>query len=394
MFSKTEIKITQKTKTYPIFLGENIFEQIPTLIDLQKYSKILILTDKKVAGFWLQKVKSVFLKNNVIEPEKIKEVVIPSGEKNKNLQIINYIWQKMIEYNLDRKSLVICLGGGVVGDLGGFVASTYMRGLDFIALPTTLLSQVDSSVGGKTGFDFFEQKNVIGTFAQPIAVFIDILSLKTLPNKEFNQGFGEIIKYGLAQDKDFWGFLFNINFDYNLAKKKDLKDVLTTKTLKEIIQKCFLLKAEIVQKDETEKLGLRKILNFGHTFGHSLEMFSFEQNQHNLLHGQSVALGILVSSKISVLLGLITQSDLEKIKKTLQKFELPIKYFYTEIFDKKSKNLVDIKEILYQKMLSDKKNSNQKINWILLQKFGKVLVDQEVPKNIVLEAFDEVLVKL
>lgn len=382
MTNQLNIQISSKSKNYPIFVGPNLLSKITELFQIiSKYSKIAIITDKNVADFWLK----VLLENlkKVKKTQDLVSIIISPGEAHKNLSSIQKIWQEMTDNNLDRKSLVICLGGGVVGDLGGFVASTYMRGIDFVQIPTTLVSQVDSSVGGKTGFDFLNHKNNIGSFAQPVGVLIDTLTLKTLPRREFLQGFGEVLKYGLAQNLEFWEFLKNLsiqNFTHNLG---DLE-------LQKIIVKCCETKAQVVQKDEMETLGLRKVLNFGHTFGHAIEMFSFEKNQKNLLHGEAVSLGIIVASKISELEGFISQKDFENIQKTIQKFELPTNYLCSKNSSEKT-NIQGIKDVLYQKMLGDKKNASGQINWVLLSGIGNTKIDQKVDIQKVYQAMDEIL---
>ena len=244
---KLSIKlIVTQERQYPIFVGSHVIEKIDTVFDFSGYSKLFIISDETVAPLYLDKLQN-FL------PAKTVKIILPSGESAKDIQYLTKIWQQMIDEQLDRKSLIINLGGGAIGDIGGFAASTYMRGLDFINIPTTLLAQVDESVGGKTMINFHGIKNIVGTFYQPSAVIIDVDTLKTLPERQLLNGFAEIIKHGLIKDKQY----------FDLVTSKKPTDF-SQEELVEIIARSNIIKAEFVENDEKES-GMRKIVNYGHS---------------------------------------------------------------------------------------------------------------------------------
>lgn len=322
-----------------MIIKDNIINDLASWIDFSQFSKVIVLTDE-----------------NVIKYHKLnfENIVIPMGEKNKNLETVSKIWKAMNDFGMDRKSLLINFGGGVVCDLGGFCASTYMRGIKFINIPTTLLAQVDASVGGKTGFDFNGVKNLVGTFAEPYQVIIDTSVLKTLPKREYISGLAEVIKYGIIYDKSF--------FDYLYDKKIENKY---------IIEKSCEIKTKVVESDFKDN-GIRKILNFGHTIGHAVESLSLKTD-NPLLHGEAVAVGIMGEAYIAWQIGYITQDELNLVKEILIKYELPIKYNQ------------DVNEI-YLILLKDKKNSFNKIKFVLPQRLGKCLFDVKVDESIIKEA--------
>ncbi len=286
---------------YNIIIEKNSLENINNFINFSEFSNIIILTDENIVNNnWLEKLLYVL-------PKEVYNLIIKSGEKYKNLDTVANIWETMNNYKLDRKSLLINLGGGIVSDLGGFCASTYMRGIKFLNIPTTLLSQVDASVGGKTGFDYNSCKNLIGSFAEPYKVVIDSSTLSTLPEREFNSGMAEVIKYGIIYDKDFFDYLESENIDIDY-----------------VIKKCCEIKADVVNKDFKEG-GLRKILNFGHTIGHAIETLSLE-TKSPLLHGEAVALGIVAICYIASKIGKINDNNFERIKNILKKYNLQTSY--------------------------------------------------------------------
>ena len=260
---------------------------------------------------------------------------------------------------MDRKSLLINLGGGVVCDLGGFCASTYMRGIKFIQIPTTLLSQVDASVGGKTGFDVNGVKNLIGTFAEPYKVLIDSNTLTTLPKREYISGLAEVIKYGIIYDVEFFEYLKNGNIDNDY-----------------IIKKSCEIKEKVVLEDFKEG-GLRKILNFGHTIGHSIESLSLE-TESPLLHGEAVAIGMIAESYIAKEIGNLTNEEYELIKNVIEQYGLLVVYNS------------DLEEIFLM-LFKDKKNTSGKIKWVLPNGIGKCVYDVEVDNDIVKMAIRSIL---
>ncbi|HSA84312.1 MAG TPA: 3-dehydroquinate synthase, partial [Patescibacteria group bacterium] len=273
------INIPTAQKQYPILIGNELIGNLTNHIDINNYSRIFIVTDNIVAPLFLKKLLQTL-------PEGTAAITLSSGEKEKNIVTVGKIWSAMKENNLDRKSLVINLGGGVIGDMGGFAASTYMRGIDFLQIPTTLLSQIDASVGGKTGVDFAGIKNLVGSFQQPIGVIIDTQTLKTLPKREFLSGFGEMIKHGLIADKTY----------FELVTSKQPQSFSQEELINLIARSCEIKKT-IVEQDETEN-GLRKLLNFGHTIGHAIESLSLE-TEMPLLHGEAVAIGMVAEAKVA-----------------------------------------------------------------------------------------------
>jgi 3-dehydroquinate synthase len=349
-----QLIINNQSKHYSIVIGQNIFGNIKEVIDLQKYSKVLCLTDENIAPHFLDK-----LLDNL--PNNKSSIILPPGENTKNIETVQKIWTEMKDNKLDRKSLVINLGGGVIGDMGGFAAATYMRGIDFLQIPTTLLSQIDSSVGGKTGIDFAGIKNLVGTFNQPIAVLIDIQTLQTLPERELISGFAEMIKHGLIVDAGY--------FERVTSKKPD---EFSQEELIDLIARSCEIKKEIVETDETEK-GQRKLLNFGHTIGHAIESLSLETDTP-LLHGEAVSIGMLAEAKISQLQNLISEEDVQKIQHTLTSAGLPI-----SVSDLQTQKVLE-------KMQSDKKNEQGKINFTLLSGIGNATINQNVPDESIAQA--------
>lgn len=338
-------------KEYPIFIGQSLMEKIPTLLDIRKFSKTFIITD--------QNTKLPFLKKLIASlPTESDSIVLPDGEKAKNIENIQKIWKFLADRHYDRKSLVINLGGGVIGDMGGFAASTYMRGVDFLNIPTTLLAQVDASVGGKTGIDFSGIKNLIGTVNQPIAVVCDINLLSTLPNREFISGFAEIIKHGLIADKNYFNFVTS-------KKPRDFDN----QELTTIVLNSISIKTSIVNQDEKES-GLRKILNFGHTIGHAVESLSLE-TKTPLSHGEAISIGILAEAKISHLINLLSVEDLQRIEQALVNADLPIAIPILEV------------DRILQKIKLDKKNEKGRVNFTLLEGIGKAVINQDVSATIV-----------
>jgi 3-dehydroquinate synthase len=350
------IPATSQT-TYPIFIGKNLIEKISELFSLQKYSKIIVLSDENIAPYFLNKTLTSL-------PKDTTSCVLKPGEKEKNIESLQKIWKHLHDIDADRKTLLINLGGGVIGDIGGFAASTYKRGIDFINIPTTVLAQVDESVGGKTGFDFAGIKNLIGTFDQPNAVIIDVETLKTLPEREFISGFAEIIKHGIIKDK---------NYFKKVTSKKPLD--FTEDQLVEIIKESCEIKASVVEKDEKET-GLRKLVNFGHTVGHAVEALSIETDKP-LLHGEAISIGMVIESQMAHELGLISKEDIDTIATSLDKAGLPIKI-----------PPFDSNEII-KKMKSDKKNSNGNINFTLIKKIGEGVIDQIIDEENIRETLSE-----
>jgi 3-dehydroquinate synthase len=347
------IKIIVKTKseTYPIIIGDNIIKNLSKLLNrnLIKFDKCLLLIDKKVPS----KMISIITKS--LKKKKISKFLFNANEKNKNQKNVNKILQILLNKNFSRQDCIITIGGGITGDVGGFAASLYKRGLQFINIPTTLLSQVDSSVGGKTGVNTKEGKNLLGSFYQPKIVISDTHFLKSLPKREIVCGYGEIFKHSLILNKNFYKYL-----DSNTSKILNLK----TPFIEKAIYESCKIKKNVVEKDEKEN-GIRKILNFGHTFAHAYEAALNYSNKLN--HGEAVILGIVTALKFSLEIKLIRNKEYELILNHIYKMKLPsnIKRY----FSSKDSNLI------LSFMIKDKKNTSKKINLILLKKIGSTVIN-------------------
>jgi 3-dehydroquinate synthase len=347
----------QPHQAYAIHIFPGAIGEIASLHDFGRYSKLFIVTDETIQPLLLDKLVGAL-------PTKPASIVLPTGEQQKNIGSIQKIWTAMLAAGCDRRSLVINLGGGVVGDLGGFAASTYMRGVDFLNIPTTLLAQVDASVGGKTGFNFDGVKNLIGTFNQPVAVIIDPSTLDELPEREFLSGFAEIIKHGLVADAEYFR---------QLTVKPPPQ--LNPAELEAIIARSCHIKTAIVQSDVAEG-GSRRLVNFGHTVGHAVEVLSLETDQP-LLHGEAVSIGMRAEAIISERLGLLAKADLQQIEQSLAKAGLPVTIPGT----------VTTGDIM-KKMRSDKKNDNGNLNFTLLDAIGHAVYNQHVEAAVILAALE------
>ena len=309
-------------------------------VDQIQGRQVMIVTNKTIAPLYLDKLTSILGGFNV------QSVILPDGEKFKTLETLNKVFDALLEAKFDRTSTLIALGGGVIGDITGFAAASYQRGVGFIQVPTTLLSQVDSSVGGKTGINHELGKNMIGAFYQPKAVIIDVNTLDTLSNQEFSAGMAEVIKYGLLGNADFLSML-EANIESIMARKKDL--------IIEVIFNCCQDKARIVELDEFEK-GKRALLNLGHTFGHGIEnAFGYG----NYLHGEAVSIGMVMAAKLSKDEGNLSHEETLRVESILSKADLPI-----------SINKTIDSETLITAMSLDKKSIDGKIRLVLLKSLG------------------------
>jgi 3-dehydroquinate synthase len=289
-------------------------------------------------------------------------IVVPSGETAKSLKSAQSCYDQLAAHRLERKSFIIALGGGVVGDLSGFVAATYLRGIAFVQVPTTLLAQVDSSVGGKTGVNLRAGKNLVGAFYQPRLVLCDLDTLKTLPEREFRSGLAEVIKYGIIFDAKL---VVQIERDLPKILKRD------SKTLSGIVARCCEIKAEIVSQDETET-GLRAILNFGHTIGHAIENSS---GYGKFLHGEAIAIGQVAATKLSQKILGLPERDVQRITNLFQRAGLPVQIKLNFMQRKK----------LFDAMRLDKKVSGGEIKFVLARKIGAVEFGQKVPPSLIEE---------
>ena len=348
-----------KANNYPIYFNENGYEALNSHLKENKYSNLFIIVDTYTNEFCLPK----FLP--YLETELTIEIIeFEAGEHNKNIETCVQIWNVLTELGADRKSLVLNLGGGVVTDLGGFVASTFKRGVDFIHIPTTLLSMVDASVGGKTGVDLGNLKNQIGVINVPKLVLIDTQYLVTLPQNEMRSGLAEMLKHGLIYDKEYWGKFLDL-------KAIDFAD------FDELIYRSVEIKNEIVLQDPTEK-NIRKALNFGHTLGHAIESFFLEnENKQTLLHGEAIAIGMILESYISLHKNLIIESEYLQIKTA-------IKAIYNDVVFEEN----DIEPIM-ELLIHDKKNEYGKIQFALIEGIGKIKINQSVENELILKAFQD-----
>lgn len=320
-----------------------------------KPSKTFVIVDDNTEVHCLHHIVDQLPDHHII-------IKIPAGESNKNIATCNTVWQGLMEGEADRSSLVINLGGGVIGDLGGFCASTYMRGMKFIQMPTTLLAQVDASVGGKLGVDYNGVKNIIGVFQEPFTVVIDTSFLSTLPYKEVLSGYAELLKHGLIADSNVWS---------QLSKIKDITSI----DFEEIVYQSVLIKKNITEQDPTEK-GIRKILNFGHTIGHAVETLSFDTDTP-LLHGEAIAIGMVTEAHLSLQLELITVPEYQEIKTNL-----------LELYGKKYKSIPDLSAVIAL-MKHDKKNSNGNVHFSLLDQIGGAVYDKIVTEPMLINAFED-----
>lgn len=359
---KEIVKVSLEEKSYNIIIGSGVVKDLAKQIStIKSYSKIIVLTDCNVEKLHIQTLENQ-LKNIPIE---VKKIVVSAGEKAKSFGNLENVLERILEIGIDRNVLLIAFGGGVVGDLCGFVASILLRGVDFIQVPTTLLAAVDSSVGGKTAINSKFGKNLIGSFYQPKLVLCDLDFLETLPDRDFISGYAEVVKYGFIKDKNFFEYL-----DKNLSQIKN-RD-------KEILQKIIVrscqIKAEIVGLDEKEN-NLRAVLNFGHTFGH---IFETETNYSDVLfHGEAVAIGMVLAAKMSVQQELLDKSYLPIIINHLHKIGLPTS---PRDIKKSNKESWDIKR-LTSHLYKDKKVENKNLTFVLLENIGQSLIKKGVSEQ-------------
>ena len=360
MKNKIDLKKTEDN-SYDIIIGSRILNRIPEILKKENPAdNYIIITDSNIKEIYGKDLLNN-IKNNNLQTTLIS---FEAGEQSKNINTVKEILSEMLKNNFDRDSLILALGGGVVGDIAGFVASVYKRGIRYIQIPTSLIAQVDSSIGGKTGINTRYGKNLLGTFYQPEKVIIDTSTLKTLPKQEFINGLSEVIKHALIKDKDFFNFL-----------EKNINTILSLNNgaLEHIIKRSCEIKKEIIEKDEKEK-HCRKMLNLGHTIGHSLESAS----SYKLPHGSAVSIGLLAEAKISGELGLLKQAEIKQIKSLLETCRLP-----TTIPEFINLKLI-IKNTSY-----DKKAVKGEPYYVLLEKIGKAKIGVKVPDKIISKVMEE-----
>ena len=348
-----------KANGYPILFGEKGYEFLNIFIEENNYSNIFILTDNNSNAYCFTRFSSFLAANKAI-----KMIEIKAGESEKNINTCVDIWNILTKLEGDRKSVLINVGGGVITDIGGFVASTFKRGIDFIHIPTTLLAMVDASVGGKNGVDLGNLKNQIGVINLPKIVLVDTEYLRTLPQNEMRSGFAEMLKHGLIFDANYWNQLKELN-------QTDFND------LDSLIYLSVAIKNKIVMEDPTEN-GIRKSLNFGHTLGHAIESYFLEnETKKTLLHGEAIAVGMILESFISWKKKLLSVKEYLEIKNVINNI------YETIVFEEK-----DIQPIL-DLLIHDKKNEYGKIQFALLNGIGNIKINQEVENEIIIKSFND-----
>lgn len=356
MNNKIEIR-TDGKKAYDIILRDSFDDFLHYMDFLEiEHKKVCIVTESNVAPFYLKEMYAL------ISSKAAKTITFSfeAGEKHKQLKTIEALYEELIINHFDRQDLLIALGGGVVGDMTGYAAATYLRGIDFVQVPTTLLSQVDSSIGGKTGVDFLQYKNMVGAFHQPKLVYINTTTLKSLPEREYFSGMGEVIKHGLIKDRQYYNW---IKENIALIKQREHEAV------REMIYQSCLIKGGVVERDPKEK-GERALLNFGHTLGHAIEKLK----DFTWLHGECVGVGCCLAAKISHMKGNITEEEVEDICHIFEEFHM-------------NGSIEDLSvEDIVKTTKSDKKMVGDKIKFVLLNKIGEAYIDMSVTDDEMAEA--------
>jgi len=356
-----KIQIDLHERSYCVLTGNNILQEVGKIISKYKVSKnVALISSEHVTKLYKNIVQKSLTENGY----KVHFIKMPSGEKNKNFETVRYLYDKILDLNFDRSSIIIALGGGVLGDTVGFVAATIFRGIELIQIPTTLLSQVDSSIGGKVGINHERGKNLIGAFYQPKVVIVDPNVLRTLELRERISGFGEVIKYGIIRDKIFTNFLLENYKDILLLKNMDYMNYAIFRSIE--------IKSAIVSADEKEN-SLRMVLNFGHTIGHAIEV---AEGYGKFTHGEAVIIGMCAAIKLSADVGNFDSNEADKLINNLQK--IPIV---------PSVNHLDEDKML-EAMYHDKKVKNGKIRFVLLKKIGETEIKDDVSDKQIIEVIN------
>jgi 3-dehydroquinate synthase len=357
-----KIKVDLAERAYKILIKPGLLDNSSEI--LSKYvkgRKCFVVSDDNVFSLYGTKLKSALKEARC---SNVKSFTFAPGEPSKNIKTLNSIYNKMASYGMDRKSVLVALGGGVPGDITGFAAATYMRGIDYIQVPTSLLAMVDSSVGGKTGIDLSHGKNLVGAFWQPKLVIIDPSTLNTLPKRELLSGLAEVVKYGVIQDKELF-----IHISKNVGKILNID----LKMYCSIIARCCWLKADVVKKDELET-GIRGILNYGHTFGHAIESVT---KYIQYTHGEAIAIGMRMAAKTAENLKYLDEETVSSIENLFDELDLP----------KKAKG-VSINEI-YDAMFKDKKASAGKIKYVIPMRIGNVELISGIDEKVIKDSIRE-----
>lgn len=361
---------------YDTIIGDNILGNIHDYIKETKFSKVFIISNEITNSLFVNQVRQSFEQI----PVTICEYILPDGESYKSMDYVLRIIESAVDNLLDRKALFVAVGGGVVGDIAGFAASIYQRGVNFVQVPTTLMAMVDSSVGGKTGVNLSRGKNLVGSFYHPVAVIADVSTLNFLRDREFFSGLAETIKYGAIQNIELLEWLES-NWESIVAR-----DV---HALESMIARCCRIKADIVLQDEKEH-GKRAILNFGHTFGHAIET---GLGYGTCLHGEAVALGMVMAAKLSYAMGLIPVEDVVRLENILKRFSLPIR-LSTLVNSNRMKSKSMSKDDFLQLFAVDKKSSFGKTNFVLLKDhIGNSIVTNDVDYNVLSSVIEDFLLE-
>ena len=351
-----KINVKLGNRSYQIYIGENLIANVSKYIQpFLNQSRIIVVTDSNVSKIWLPVLEKSFKSDGIV----VQKIILPAGESTKTFDHLRSLIHKIFEYGVDRKTIIIALGGGVIGDLTGFAASIILRGLKFIQIPTTLLAQVDSSVGGKTAINTEFGKNLLGSFYQPYMVLADTCTLKTLPKRELIAGYAEVVKYAIIQDIDFFSWC-----------EENASDIINQNPIAQkiaILKSCDI-KAKIVAHDELE-LGNRAILNLGHTFGHAFEAEIGYNSM--LLHGEAVAIGIIAAFKLSTSIGLCELQETIRIENHFKKVGLPINLADLQNTDWTARKII-------ARMMKDKKMLDGKMIFILGRKIGDTFISNDV----------------
>ena len=359
MPERLEVELGERS--YPIWIGNDVLAQADRLFASLTLHHGIVIADAQVAALYGEP-----LVETLRGDARIDLLQVPSGEASKSVEQADRLWRALRALGADRKSTIVALGGGVVGDLAGFVAATYARGIELVQIPTTLLAQVDSSVGGKTAINLPNAKNMVGAFWQPSAVLIDVTTLRTLPDREYRSGLAEVVKYGVILDADFFAYL------ESHAQAVAARD---PSVLIPVIRRCCELKASVVSADERETTGLRAILNYGHTFAHAFEAVA---GYGELLHGEAVSIGMTCAARLAFRLGRVDEEFVRRQHRLLEQLALPSTL----------PRPLPVEETIGA-TLRDKKVEAGKLRWILPSQLGKVERVADVPEDLVKDAFLE-----
>ncbi|MFC1936992.1 3-dehydroquinate synthase [Chloroflexota bacterium] len=349
-----QVEVGLGSNSYKIGIGAGLLQKSGRLLKENGLAeKLAVITNPVVDGLYGEALRHSL----TVEGFRVKTLTVPDGEEQKSLEVAGGLYAELVSFYAERSTPILALGGGVIGDLAGFVAATYLRGVPLVQIPTTLLAQVDSSIGGKVAVDLGQVKNIVGAFYQPGLVISDISTLKTLPAAEFANGLAEVIKYGMACDREFFHLMEN-NLDRVKARDEEM--------LEEIVFRSARIKAGIVEQDEKE-LGLRAVLNYGHTIGHGIESAS----DFTMRHGEAVAVGMLVEAEIAIRMGILDRNALVRLKHVVQKADLPTKV-----------SSVNLEKVI-QAMGHDKKVLSGKMRFVLPRSVGEAIITDEVSPSLV-----------